>query len=70
MTYKVVLEIEIEADNPLEAAKKTQEWGREFDTDLQYYVQEPKSDIVYSVDLSEDDDEAVNEIDNYIPLIK
>jgi len=69
--YKVVLEIEIDANSPLEAAQKTQDWIREPDTDWQYYVQRAsrKDDEVFSVDLSEEDENAVYDADNYIPLI-
>lgn len=67
--YKIVLELELEADSPLEAAKLAQEWERDVNVDLQYWVQD-NSETVYSVDLAELDEEAVIEIDNYIPLIK
>jgi len=68
--YKVVLEIEIDANSPLEAAQKTQDWIREPDTDWQYYVQHTASEDTFSVDLSEEDEDAVYDADNYIPLIK
>jgi len=68
--YNIVLEIEIDADSPLEAATKVQEWAREQDTALMYYVQHSASQDIFSVDLSEDDKDAVVEIDNYIPLIR
>jgi len=65
--YKIVLELELSADSPLEAAKTAQEWEK--NSDLQYYVQDSK-EVVFSVDLSESDEDAVIETDNYIPLIK
>jgi hypothetical protein len=69
--YRVVLEIEVDADSPLEAAKKTQDWIREADTDWQYYVQPcDESRDVFSIDLSEEDEDAEQECDNYIPLIQ
>ena len=67
--YRVVLEIEVDADTPLEAAQKTQEWIQSKDNDWQYYVQHTASEDVFSVDLSEEDENAVYETDNYIPLI-
>ena len=69
--YRVVLEIEVDADTPLEAAQKTQEWIRSKDNDWQYYVQPcDKSGDVFSVDLSEEDEDAAYDADNYIPLIR
>ena len=71
ITHKVVLEIEVEADSPLEAAKQIQSWLDEGDSKWQFYVQPcDKSEDVFSVDLSEDDEDAVQELDNYIPMIK
>jgi hypothetical protein len=71
ITHRVVLEIEVEAENPLEAAKEVQRWLQEKDSDWQYYVQPcDKSGDVFSVDLQEEDEDAVLEIENYIPIIK
>lgn len=70
-THRVVLEIEVEADSPLEAAKEVQKWLQEKDSNWQFYVQPcDKSGDVFSVDLQEEDDDAVLETDNYIPMIK
>ena len=69
MNYRVILEMEVDSDDPLSAANQVAEWCREFDTNLQYYVQQSKSGDVFSVDLSEEDEDAVQEVDNYIPLI-
>ena len=68
--YYVVLEIETESDDPLSAAKNIQDYLHSPNTDWQYYVQESKSGDVFSVDLSENDDDAVHELDNYTPLIR
>jgi len=66
--YKVVLEIEVDADSPLAAAQTVQSWLRE--GDFQYYVQEDEENgKVFSVDLTEDDEDAVLPIDDYIPMI-
>ena len=67
MCYKITLEIELESTSPLEAVKKFQGWVKD-DSDLQYYVRDSNGTI-YSVDLSEEDEDAVIEIDNYKPLI-
>jgi len=68
--YKVVLEIEIDANSPLDAAKKVQEWLNEADQMWAFYVQEEDIKQVFSVDLSEEDEDVVIEYDNYIPLIR
>ena len=71
MTYKVVLEIEVDETSPLAAAQTVQGWLQDPNSDWQYYVQPcDKSGDVFSVDLSEEDEDAVLEADNYIPLIK
>ena len=71
MTYKVVFEIEVEAETPLEATKTVEGWLQNSDNNWQYYVQPcDKSEDVFSVDLSEEDEDAVQEVDNYIPMIK
>lgn len=69
--HRVVLEIEVDAETPLEAAKDVQSWLQDKDNDWQFYVQPcDKSGDVFSVDLQEEDDDAVLETDNYIPMIK
>jgi hypothetical protein len=65
--YKVVLEISVSAKDPLDAAKKVEDWIRE-DGGFQYYVQD-ENEKIYSVDLGEEDDDAVLPTDNYFPLI-
>ncbi len=71
MIYKVVLEIEVEANSPLKAAKTVQEWLESAENKWQYYVQPcDKSEEVFSVDLEEEDEDAVLNVDNYIPMIK
>jgi len=71
-TFNVVFEIEIEANTPLEAAKKVQDWLQNKKDNWQYYVQESdrKNAEILSIDLSEDDEDAVLPADNYEPLIK
>lgn len=71
ITHKVVLEIEVEAETPLEASKTVAQWLQDKDSQWQFYVQPcDKSGDVFSVDLSEPDEDAVLETDNYIPMIK
>ena len=74
MGYKVVFEIETDDNNgeqsPLEAAKMVQQWLQERGNDWQYYVQDEYTDEIFSVDLSEEDEDAVLPVDKYEPLIK
>jgi len=66
--YKVVMEIELYADSPLEAAKQVQDMFLERDSSWQFYVQEDDKDM-FSVDLDAEDDDAVLPILLYNPLI-
>ena len=68
--FKVLFEITVEAKSPLKAAKTVQEWLQESQSNWQYYVQETGDKKVESVDLSEDDEDAVLPVKNYIPMIK
>ena len=71
MTHRVVFEIEVEGNDELEAAKTVRDWLRNPNTEWQFYVQPcDKSGDVFSVDLSEEDEDAVLDADNYIPMIK
>jgi hypothetical protein len=65
--YRVVLEIELDAKNPLNAAKETEEMIR--DGHFQYYVQNQRSKKIFSVDLDEMDKDAVLPVPEYKPLI-
>lgn len=67
--YKVSLEIQLHAESPLDAAKRVQGWLREDDSDWQFYVQKEGKKTVYSVDLAQDDEDAVLEA-IYEPLIR
>jgi hypothetical protein len=70
MNYKVVFEIEVEAESPLDAAKEVQEMLNEHNN-WQYYIQSSEgSEDVFSVDLQEEDEDAVLKVDKYIPMIK
>jgi len=68
-TYSVVFEIEVDEENPLAAAQTVQEWIADPNKDWQFYVQGDDQKI-HSVDLSEDDEDAVLPVDDYEPLIK
>jgi hypothetical protein len=67
-TFKIVWEIELEAANPLEAAKEAQRWIA--GNDWQYYVQNDETKEIFSVDLGEEDQDAVLPTENYEPLIE
>lgn len=69
-TYKVVLEIEVTEDSPLEAAKEIQRWLDAADRNWQYYVQEADEETIFSVDLEDNDEDAVQVVQNYKPLIQ
>jgi len=68
--YKVVLEIELDAENPLEAANILTEWVKDGD-DFIYMVQDDETKELFSVDLDEVDEDAVLPIklNDYLPLI-
>jgi hypothetical protein len=67
--YKVVLEIEVDAETPLEAAQKAQVMGLE-DPQFIYVVQDDQTNELNSVDLSEADyKDSVLPLDEYEPLI-
>jgi hypothetical protein len=67
--FRIVFEIEIEAPTPLEAAKNAQEWLQNPINNWQYYVQDTKTKEVFSVDLEEEDKDAVLPVKKYIPMI-
>jgi hypothetical protein len=67
--YKVSIEIQVEANSPLEAAKKVEEMLTENPLGWQYYVQEEDEKEIYSVDLDEEDEDAVLIAQSYHPLI-
>lgn len=67
--YKVVYEIEVEANSPLEAAKQVAEWLKENDTSSMFYVQAEDENEVVSIDLQEEDEDAVLPVHFYHPLI-
>ena len=66
---RVTWEIEVEAENPLEAAKEAQSMMQRPFLNWQFYVQNPETNQISSVDLEEEDDEAVLQVKEYKPLI-
>jgi hypothetical protein len=73
--FKVVLEIEIDAETPLQAACTLNELMdyHKFDSEAsgwQFYVQEENSNEVFSVDLEEEEGSEVLPVTNYISLIQ
>lgn len=69
-TFKVVFEIEVDEENPLAAAQTVEGWLQDKNKNWQYYVQDEFTKKVTSVDLSEEDEDAVLPAHNYEPLIK
>lgn len=67
--YKVSLELQVNAENPLDAAKTIQSWMDEMKEKWQFYVQAEDEKQIYSVDLEEEDEYAVCPVDEYEPLI-
>lgn len=59
--YRVNLEIDLYADNELDAAKKLEEIIKET-SNFQYYVENIETKEKFSVDLFEDDEDAVLKI--------
>lgn len=68
-TFNISLEFSLEAETALDAAKELQKWLVEDAEGLQYYIQDDSNKKVYSVDLSEEDEDAVLPIENYTPII-
>lgn len=68
--YRVVFETEVDAQDPLAAAKKIQDWLDAADNKWQFYVQEDDNSEINSVDLDKDDSCAVIPAPNYKPLIE
>jgi hypothetical protein len=72
--FKICWEIELDADTPLDAAKTALDWIQEDNITgnppHQFYVQEEGKKEVFSVDLAEEDEDAVIQCtDGYTPII-
>lgn len=69
--FKVVWEIQLDANNALEAAKTAQSWIQEYGSQCQqYFVQNEETNIVHSVDLNEEDEDALVVVHKYHALIE
>lgn len=68
-TFKVVWEIQLDANDPLDAAKIALKWIQGSSQAHQFYVQEEDSKELFSVDLDEEDHDTVLPVNVYIPLI-
>ena len=66
--FKVVFEIKVDASCPLVAAQEVQRRMR--NDDWQFYVQNCDTHKVFSVDLNEEDENAVIPVKEYHPIIK
>jgi len=66
--YKLSFEINEEGNSPLEVAKQVQKMIKE-GGDYQWYVQDEDTGEVFSVDLEEEDEDAVLPVNNYEPFI-
>ena len=66
--YNIVLELNLSAENPLEAAKQAEKLCNT-DTRFTYVIQDDDTEKIVSVDLSEEDEDAVLPMNNYEPLI-
>lgn len=65
--FKVSFEIDIEAEDPISAAKEVQSWLRH--DNWQYYVQNDETKDIYSVDLEECEEDKLYPVNNYQPFI-
>jgi hypothetical protein len=66
--YKVSWEINIDAINPLEAAKLAQNL-LDILSGWQFYVQNKETEETFNINLSKDDKDAVLPVTNYTPFI-
>ena len=67
-TFKVVFEIELNAQNPTEAARFVQDWLQNSSENWQFNVQNKKSKKIHSIDLEQNT--IVEITDTYKPMIK
>jgi hypothetical protein len=66
--YMISLELEVFAETPLDAAKLAQERIRE--DNWIFVVQDDETKKIFSVDLDEEDEDAVLPVNDYEPIIK
>jgi len=61
--FRVIFNIDVEVSNPLDAAKKAENLIKEKGEHFQYYVQNEKTSEVFSIDLTDSDEDAVLSIE-------
>ena len=67
--YNVVLELNVSAEDPLEAAKQVEKMCMSDVGRFTYVVQDDATNKLSTVDLTENDEDAVLPLDIYDPLI-
>ena len=67
--FRIVWEIELSGNDPLDAAKQAKDCVENDAACQQYYVQNIETKEIFSVDLNEEDIDAVLPVKNYEPLI-
>jgi len=67
--YRVVFEIEIFSEDPVEAVKEVQNWLRDENTGFMFYVQDTETEEKFIVDLDANPPE-LSTLENYTPLIE
>lgn len=67
--FKVSWEINIEANNPLEAAANCQDWLEDPQNNWQFYVQNEETKEIFSVDFEEEVENSILPVTNYTPFI-
>jgi hypothetical protein len=67
--YKVVFEIEILADNPIDAVTEVASWLKDENNEFAFTVQDDETKEIFSIDLAEEDDDRVLQMEKYEPLI-
>jgi hypothetical protein len=70
-TFKIIWNIEsIDSENPLEAAKEMQNWLQDKTTNWQFYVQNEETGEIFSVDLEEENNDAVIKVESNLENLK
>lgn len=67
--YNIILELNLSAENPLEAAKQAEVMCMSDIDRFTYVVQEDDTEEIHTVDLTEEDKDAVLPLDIYEPII-
>lgn len=67
--YRVVFEIEVFSESPVEAVKEVQNWLRDENTGFMFYVQDTETEEKFTVDLDVNPPE-LSTLEHYTPLIE